>query len=359
MPSSLISTFGKKCLGIDIGTDSIKIAEIAGFSKKKYLQNYSQYTLIEDSAFKIYDPNNSLPNFEKISEILEAMFWKSGIKERNVFFSIPDFLTLFLSIDLQPMPAQDIPAAIDFEARHQIPLPLSEVVYDWTLVQKEKIGPAVKAKAILVVVSKKTIEAFEKIGTLCNLNIVGIEPEIFALIKSSFQEQQLNQNEIVCLLDIGSKSTMLSLVQGNEILNSYSLDFGGSFLVNQLSEVLQITQKEAQELLMKKGFSLDKKEAVEILKILSYKFSKEVLRIISEFNNRNSEKCQKIIATGGGILIPGFKEYLEEITNFNFEVANPFKKIIAPNLLKNYLKEISPLFGVAVGLSLTGLEYID
>jgi type IV pilus assembly protein PilM len=370
MPSSLISTFGKKCLGIDIGTDSIKIVEIAKFRKKNYLQNYAQYTLIDDNDFKIYEPENSLPNVEKVSEILEAALWKANIKEKKVFFSIPDFSTLFLLFDLPPMIEKDIPSSVDFEAKHQIPLPLSEVVYDWTVISKEKIGPALKTKVLLVVAPKKVLEAFQKIATICNLEIIGMEAEIFALTKLFSQnindkKNKVGENKIFCILDIGSKSTVLSLIgENNSILSSYSLDFGSLIFSNQISEGLQVSLKEAKEILKNKGFLFEKKDIVEIFKILTFKFSKEVTKIITEFNNKNEKKCEKIIFSGGSILIPGFIENLKEnlknnLGTIDIEVIDPFKKIITPKVINEYLKKIGPLFSSAAGLSLTGLEYLE
>ncbi|MGC9031289.1 MAG: pilus assembly protein PilM [Minisyncoccia bacterium] len=356
MVSPIISSIGKKCLGIDIGTSSIKIVEIIGFGKKKYLKNYAQYFLSEDEKeFQIFDPQNLIPNIEKTSEILQTMFWKGNFKERKVLFSIPDFSTLFLIIDLLPMPEKEIPAAVEFEARHQIPLPLSDIVFDWMTIRKEKIGNMTKSKILLVVVPKNILETYQKIATLCNLNIIGIEAEIFALLKSSVR----NKNETVCLLDIGSKSTMLSLVEEKKLISSYSLEFGGNLLTSQLSDILQISLKEAEKLKMEKGLFFEKKEVVDILKIIISKFLKEVKKIILDFNNKNQKKCEKIIISGGLVLMPGFLEYLRENSEFSIEITNPFKEIVYPHILKERLTNLSAFFGIATGLALSGIENIE
>ena len=139
--------FSKRCLGIDIGASSIKVVELSSFGRKKKLENYAEFRLpFQDPPLSLFHRKELVLLSDETSEILECLFKKAKIKKKKVALSLPDFSTFFTTFDLPPMTKAEIPQAVEFEARHHIPLPLSEVTFDWQVIEKEKILPGLKLK---------------------------------------------------------------------------------------------------------------------------------------------------------------------------------------------------------------------
>jgi type IV pilus assembly protein PilM len=125
------SFFSKASLGIDIGVSSIKIVEVSVSGKKKKLENYLEFQLPQGGG------NYSEDGFlliEQTATVLQGLLKRSRIKQKQVAFSIPDFSTFFTTFSLPPMSESEVPKAIEFEARHHIPIPISDVRFDWQVI---------------------------------------------------------------------------------------------------------------------------------------------------------------------------------------------------------------------------------
>jgi len=78
--------------------------------------------------------------------------------------------------------------------------------------------------------------------------------------------------------------------------------------------------------------------------------------VIFDFEKEYKKPLNKIILTGGGSLLKGFKEDTESRYNITTVFADPFGKVISPDFLDEVLKKAGPEFAVAIGLALQGLE---
>src|SRR3989344_1043776 len=126
-------------LGIDIGTSAIKIIELEKESGRFVLKNYGFF------EFKSADGTPSATESKQIQNILKLpdgeIIWgikevikKAKIKATNVVASIPSFSTFATVIEMPYLSEQDLAKSLTFEARKYIPVPLSEVVLDWSII---------------------------------------------------------------------------------------------------------------------------------------------------------------------------------------------------------------------------------
>ena len=347
--------FSKSCLGIDIGASSIKIVEVSGFGKKKKLENYIEFQLpLTSSSIKTFHGESLLLVSDEVSEILQAIFKKVKLKERRAVLSIPDFSTFFTTFTLPPMTEAEVPQAVEFEARHHIPLPLSEVSYDWQIIEKEKVLPGVKLKILLVAVPNRVLQNYQRMATLAQLEILGMEAEVFGLIRSSIPEK--NSQNPVCAVDIGWQSTTVSIVEKGSLQISHSFDISGIGLTKTLSEKLGIDFEEAEKLKKEYGLDPNRKDISEILcgEINSLAF--EINKVCEDFYRSEGKKIERVLLSGGTASLFGLKEYLGERIKRKVEIVNPFVGLSYPSVLTNRLQELGPSFAVAVGVGLGGTE---
>ena len=354
----MVLGLSKTCLGIDIGSFSIKIVELSRFGKKIRVENYIQFQVPSenDSLFRVFGEKHLLLLSDKMAEILDALLKSAGIREKKAFLSVPDFSTFFTTFELPPMTMSEIPKAVEFEARHHIPFPLSEVTFDWQTIKiEEELGGRKSHKVLLVAVPKKVIQQYERIATLSNIRIKGLEAEAFALIRSSVEETE--KEDTVCLVDIGYTSTTISIVENNLLRQSYSFDISANSLTRALIDSLKINWQEAEK--AKQKFGLNPKEQSVFLALRPQIDSifREIEKVCQNFYQVEGKKVENIILAGGAASLPGLKEYFRVFLKKEVKIANPFRNsnLSYPPLLEGRLEEIGPSFAIAIGLALRGI----
>jgi len=358
MALGLSKIFSKTCLGIDIGSFSIKIVELSRLGKKIRIENYIQFQVPSqaDSLFRVFGEQNLLLLGDKIAEILDALLKKAGIREKKAFLSIPDFSTFFTTFELPPMTMSEIPKAVEFEACHHIPFPLAEVTFDWqTIKAEEELGGRKSHKILLVAVPNKVVQQYQRMATLSNLQLKGLEAETFALMRSSVRETE--KEEPICLVDIGYTSTTISIAENGLLRQSHSFDISANSLTQALANSLKTNWQEAEK--TKQEFGLDPKKTPVFLALRPQidSISQEIEKVCQNFYQTDGKKVEDIILAGGAASLSGLKEYFKVFLKKDIKIANPFysSNISYPPLLEGRLKEVGPSFAIALGLALRGI----
>jgi len=121
-PLFKIFSFSKRCLGIDIGSSSIKIIELSRRGKKTKLENYIEVRSPKGKLMLKREGENVV--FPRTTaKTIRIVLDKVGIKTKRAVFTLPDYSTLFTWFELPLMTKEEIPEAVKYEARHHSPLP--------------------------------------------------------------------------------------------------------------------------------------------------------------------------------------------------------------------------------------------
>ncbi len=348
-----MSLFTKKSLGIDIGVSSIKIIELSVANKKTKLENYIEFRFPHATSLTIFDKETMLLSSHVAAGVLVGLFNKLKIDKKKVALALPDFSTFFTTFTLPPMSETELPQAIEFEARHHVPLPLQEVIFDWQVIGKQGGSVINKQKILLVAVPKNVLAHYQKMADLSKLTIKGMEAEIFGLIRSSIPKEKVNSP--VALVDFGWQGTTLSIVLDNKLFISYSFDLSSTDLTKQLAKTLNVDFRVAEKLKQKHGLDPQNNEVYKVLSDIINNFTTEVQKVCNDFYQKEGKEVKDIILTGGTALLFGLKEHLKERLNKEVQIANPFASLSYPKALENRLKQIGPSFAVAVGVALMGV----
>lgn len=348
--------FSKSCLGIDFGATSLKVVELSKFGRKRKLKNYAQFSIPLKDKFSpiFFKKENLLLSAELSSEVLNYLLKKANIKEKKATIALPDFSIFFTKFELPPMPEKEVPEAVEFEARHRIPLSLSEVTYDWQIIEKREMPPATKVKILLAALPHQVLISYQKLATLTELRILGMEAEVFAL--SHLSKLLFPELESFCLVDIGWESTTVSIAKDKRLFLSESFDIADKQFTENISEKLKISMEKANSL--KKKYGLDPKEK-DLFQALSEKvrlLGAEINGVCETFFQEEGIRIETVLLAGGVCSMFGLKDYLSAHLGKEVLLINPFSILSFPSLLRERLKQLAPSFAVAVGAGLLGLE---
>ena len=366
---SLFGSSSKNCLGVDIGTSSIKIVELSKHGETTKLEKYGEIysEAVFERPFRTFEKDTLLLSGREISRAIAAITKEAKISEKKAVFSIPDFSSFFTTFDLPSMTDEEIPQAVRFEARHHIPLPLSEVTIDWSIIKREPVDPKrVRLKILLVAVPNEVINQYQQIALLSNLRLAALEAEVFGLIRALIKEEE----KTVVILDIGAQSSNLSIIDQNILKSSYSFDVSANEIIQILAKTFNVDFQTAENLVKLYGITpidkIDKDLKVpatanpqkikEVLTPFADLMVIEVNRMSQTFFQTEQKEVGKVILAGGMALLPGLKEYAQTSLQKEVEVADPFSDIIYPPILEQTLRELGPSYAVAVGMALRGLE---
>jgi type IV pilus assembly protein PilM len=367
--------FAKKeesAVGVDIGTSSVKVVQLKRKEERAILETYGELSVSSYADVAVGQSAHLVES--KVSEMLKDLIKEAGVKAKKAAVSIPLRNSFVTVIELPLSADKGLEEAITFEARKYIPVPMSEVVFDWWVLPEDfedeglksspdsevkpkpgaKLSNKTSTQVLLAAIHKDVIEKYKKVISQADLEPILFEIEIFSIVRSVFG----NQIAPVLVVDIGASTTKMMVVDHGIARFAYSLDRGSQDLSMALSRSLDISFSRAEEIKREIGLSPrpEYKDQVAVLEpILDY-ILVEVKRVMSDYRRKKNRSVSRIILTGGGSLLKGLVDFTVNRAGIEVILADPFSKVEYPSFLTPVLKEAGPTFSSSLGLALRQLK---
>ena len=325
-------------LGVDLGSFSIKVAEISKDRKGGHLKllAIAETKIIHNEQAKITDD-------EKI-KILSALIKKANINSKKVIFSIENSFTHYAIITLPILKNNKILDYIKLNFNDVLPVNFEDVHLEWRILERGRGN----MKVLLIAVNNDIIKRYKEIARIAKVDFYGYEIEATALANALICET--DKSEIVALLDIRMKNSSLSLIKNMELIKSTG--FGLS--VNYFDVNFKIAEEEK-----KREDKVSREQGTESLDSYFDLFYKKFWLSIVGLKKEEKQQLKKIIISGGADFIPGLARYLQKKINkklptVKVEIANPFTNINIDQLSTKPKK--SRQFSNAIGAALKGFK---
>ncbi len=336
-------------MGLDIGIHSSKVVELQYTEEKAVLKTYGELL----SATYLKETESAGGGFlryidTEIAKLIKDLIQESNVATRLAVMSLPASSSFITTINLPRAIRSEIDQAIPFEARKYIPIPISEVILDWDIIEKTDDRESVEV--IIVAVPREVIDKFRRVAEMAEITPLALEVETFSMVRSLAGHDQTP----TAIINIGFQETTLTIVDKARLRNSHYINRGSEELTRILERGLGVNRERAEAIKQEAGLSerIEEREITSVITPLLESLFSEIERFISMYNRRAERKVQKIILTGGGSNLKGLVEFAA--SRFGIEIArgNPFAKIVSPPFMQPLLREIGPSFSVAAGLAL-------
>lgn len=288
----------EKTLGLDIGTDTIKVVQVTGGARDPRVTAFTTIGFqgneeFENSLREICEDDRFISD-TTVSSIDSASFFYRNLK---IPFSDPKKIRKIVPFDLEPF----------------IPLPIEQLVVDYVTVFQGD-----KTDIFAAAVERRRIRSH-----LETLQTYHIDPKIVDVegvpLAVSIIEKTDTSDGIV--LDIGNLRTTLVLWKDKTIHLVRSLSFGGNDITQAISEQLHIDLDEAERIKCSLGETKSPQvsETSEKLDTINGAVSKELVRLCDMVGNTirafsaqhgYDYRPDKIYLNGGGVLVPEAKEII-------------------------------------------------
>lgn len=333
----------KTIIGLDIGSDSIKMVEIIHTKKGKQLETYgvAKHNLGLDGY---WDSARLRQIGNIITEIMQAGNF-SGVKtvmsvqSKDVYVTTMDFEASWNKKQIQE--------EIDKQAAYFLPYPPDEMRLSWSLIKNDPRITAYtgKQRVIINALPDFVIENSKNLLEHVNLDGAALENQTISQIRAGLTPDQGN----TVLVDVGGKNTTFSIVVDGVLRSSSHVPVGTDKITEDLSKSLGVETSIAEffkmDINLVNLFTLPK-EVMENLTIL-----KSELATFVELNTKVSQEPQKIVIVGGGVYSPGFVEFFKEF-NTPVYVGNCLRRVLVTEDYKPYVYPIVSQLATALGLAL-------
>jgi type IV pilus assembly protein PilM len=360
-------------LGIDIGSSAIKVVQLRKKGDRAVLETYGELALGPYGGVEIGQSTNL-----QTGKLIEALTDLMGEKEVNLTtnfcgIAIPFSSSLMSLIEMPLVSYQQLSVMVPLEARKYIPVPISEVTLDWSVIPKEEteegeedeeenkkdkkdLVKIKKTDILLVAIHNETITRYQEIIRKTGLQSSFFEIEIFSTMRAVLEEDK----DPVMIFDMGASSTKLYIIERGIVKLSHTINRGSQDITSMISRSLNIPINQAEILKRSVGIipggQTDIRDIVRLS--LDYIFS-EANQVVLNYQRKYNKTISKIVMVGGGSALKGLGDLAQEGFQTPVFQGNPFLKTEAPAFLEPILRETGPEFAVAVGVALRRLQELD
>jgi len=349
-----------RLIGLDIGTRSVKLAELNRQQGKIVLSNLKLEEI--DSS-----TDNQKTQLNALKNVLQNINTKDAII--NVVINCSASCTKISVIPF--MPKSEILQALKWEMRNSISFPIETAVMDYQILEEISEGGVKKLKVAVACCPQETVDKY-----LDLLSQAGIGPSLFTqhsfALKNVINNLYSKDNKTVAVLDVGYNFSELLIFHDGEFVFSRKLPVAGQDFTSEMTQSLtsdlgktELTLEEAESI--KKKYGLigsgnsemldDKISSTQVISLLRPNLEKLVTEIERSFSfyreKEQGSAVESLVLLGGGSNLKNLTDNLNESLGIPVQPGNPVAAFALgePSLRDDEL-ETANRFASALGVAL-------
>jgi type IV pilus assembly protein PilM len=338
----------KNVIGLDIGSNSIKVVELREGKNGLRLQTLGLSPLppeaIVDGALM-----DSVTVIDAIRDLVGSL-----TKTKDVVTSVSGHSVIVKKITLPFMTETELADSIQWEAERHIPFDINDVNIDFQI-----LGYGAESSdlmdVVLVAAKKDIINDYVSVIMESGLNPVIVDIDAFALENMVAVNYDTEGGEIIAMVNVGASVTNINILKNNVSAFTRDLFKGGNQVTEEIQRQLHVDYEEAERVKVgERGDVGSQPVVLEVLKNASESLAAEIGNSLDFFQSTTTyQKVSRLFLSGGGSKIREFDVVLQQQVGIPVEIVNPFRQIeySEKSFDLDYLREIGPVMAVGVGLA--------
>ncbi len=345
---------GRSAIGLDIGTSSVRAAELSFGKRGVALEKFGQVALplnaVRDG--EVVDPY-------AVADAIKQLWAHTGFTHKNVIMGVANQRVLVRQVDLPALPEKELKAALPFQVQDFLPMPVDQAVLDfYPLEQYNDAGGQLMQRGLLVAALREMLLINVKAVQRAGLKVNSVDLTPFAVLRS-MGSAGIVDDETVALVDVGSRVTNIVVHRGGQPLFVRILLMGGNDVTEALAEGLGLPHSDAEAMKQNPELIAQYERAPEATRVLDATVASFVDEIRSSLDYFSSSapagaNLERVVLSGGGSRLAGLAARLEQSTRLRVELGNPLHQVALgkTGLSPEQLAFVQPLVAVPVGLAL-------
>lgn len=337
----------KGVIGLDIGSSSVKLAEL-----KESRYGYRLANLGETFLPPGVIVNKTIVDPEVVINAIRSLVEDLKIKTKNVVISLSGHSINIKKVSMPLMSTSELREAVAWEIQQYIPYNISDVNYDFQVLPGE--NPEGNMDVIIVAAKRDVLETYVDVVTEAGLVPVVLDVDVFAL-ENMYEVNYPLTDEVVALVNIGASVTNVNILKGGVSIFTRDITTGGSNFTDLIRNEFNVDYQGAEEMKYSITPTYVPPELERLARDFTDSVSNEVKRTL-DFFSRTLWKgdVNKIVLAGGSCKVPYFVETLHEATGAGVEIIDPFRNVSYSDAEfdPEYIADIAPKMAVVLGLAL-------
>jgi len=308
----------QRILGLDIGSYSVKVAEVArGFKSFELVHFYERPVQYSD----LLTPEQSL------SAAVQAVLEDNGLVWDDIICAMPGEKVATRLITMPFGNIKKIDQTVEFEIENYIPCELEDVVFDYNVLIINK-----NLSKVMVAYSSKG----EFVKYLTFLNNAGIDPKVISAegveLINLMHFGLVPPETSYAIIDIGHSKTIVTIGRGKKLILSRTIPTAGRHINERIASKTHLPIDEAARLKVEIGhISIEELEDVDALTKGVNAAAREVLdelimhirQTFFAYKDEEGEAVSGIYLSGGTSRLPGLDQYLSYKLRQNVTFLDP------------------------------------
>jgi len=338
----------KKTIGLDLGSSSIKLAEVSVSKGVAILENFA---FVQTPQAGI--SNGDLTDTFLIGEAVKSLYKEQKFSQKNACIGMWGASAIVKKITMPKTDLKALKDQIKYEAQQYLPFDISQVAIEHHVLPFS-VSPD-QMDVLIVAGQNEAVNKYLEVAAYADLKCAIVDVSCLAFA-NVFEFNYGKFNEPIGLFNFGSNSTQFVVVFQGEVIFARDVPVGGFHFTNEIAKNMGVTPQEAEGLKLAQSTSSEVPENTRTYMNMALDYVTEEIRSSIDFYSASSADLYlaKVFYTGGASLTAGLIDHLADALKLNFEMFNPLIKIKAVNkkFNPNYLAQITPFLAVPVGLAL-------
>lgn len=343
----------KRLLTLNIGAANIELAEYEAGAK-------GALTLVNYGTAPLAAPLDGGDANAILTPAIQEVVRTKGIRPGKIAIAISGQM-VFPRFAAIPMAggAEKFDQMVRYEIEQNIPFPIDEIVCDRQVLGDTGTGD----KSVMIVAAK--VDQVEALTAA--VAVAGFSPELVdaapLALTNALRHAIGDDGSCSVLLDIGSKTTSLVIVEGDKIYNR-SIPVAGNAVTKEIAAALGCSTEEAEQLKQEKGYvsmggvTEDDDEVADRIskacRAVMTRLNAEISRSINFYRSQQGGTAPtRLYLTGGSALLPQIDDFFQESLQIEVVFFNPFEALaVGPKVDAAALEADGALIAVTAGLAL-------
>jgi len=306
--------FGKKTkylLGVDIGTDSVKVAWLSEHGDNQLRlerldhQNLPSGTIVDGTVM----------DRETTVRAIEKLLYKRDMRRSSTATALPSSSVIVKRVVFPKLPENELKDCLRWEACRHFPPASGDIHGDY--IRLDEVGHSAAPEFLLVAAQKDTIACFAGLLKQAGLKPLSVGVDALALHCLFLRNFKSDQSAVDAIIDVGASKTIVTIVQGRSFLFNRSLPIGGNRYRKSIESLLKQSFDETEGYLKYREMSPSLLSCIQpVLNMESQNLADQIEKTFSYVRNALSiPPIHNLYICGGGSLVPGLRESLRLALN--------------------------------------------
>jgi len=355
----------RSVVGIDIGFASVRAVEVSDASTTKpTIQRFHEFGLPPGAVSRgeVLDP-------AAVASVIKRLWSAGGFKSRDVILGMGNHRVVARDLTVPKTSMRRIRESLPFQVQDLLSVPVAESLLDFYPIA-EVAGEAEAGRQVsglLIAAVKDAVLANVKAVQLAGLTPIGVDLIPFALSRAIHRGAETD--DVIVQIDVGAGTTSVLITAAGVPQFVRLIPAGGDDVTQALMVRLALAAQPADELKIALGLnpgahdrqalpSAENAAAATLVHDVTTELLHSLRNTVNYFTNtRQSVAVTRIVLTGGGARMVGFREALAGLTRLHVDAPNPMGAVpVARSLAVDRLQQSQGTFLVALGLALGSKE---